>query len=59
MGVPGTIADIHALPIRGIMVFSGDGISSNMRACLLSTGVAVEFEVVKTGRGLYFAGSRL
>jgi hypothetical protein len=56
---PGTIKGIRALPVRGIVVFPGDGVSSNTRVCLLSTGVAVEFEVMKTWRDSYFAGSRL
>jgi len=52
--IASTIEDIRAWPIRGIVVFSGDGFSANMRAYLLSTGVAVEFEDVKTWLGLYF-----
>ena len=50
----GTIEDIRAWPIRGIVVFSSDGFSSKMRTYLLSTGVAVEFEDVKTWLDLYF-----
>ena len=46
--------DIRAWPIRGIVVFAGAGFSSNMRAYLLSTGVAVEFEDVQTWLDLYF-----
>jgi hypothetical protein len=52
--IASTIEDIRTWPIRGIVVFAGDGFSSNMRAYLLSTGVAVEFEDVKTWFDLYF-----
>lgn len=52
--IAGTIEDIGAWPIRGIVVFSGDGFSSNMRAYLVSTGVAVEFPDAKKWLELYF-----
>lgn len=52
--IAGTIEDIRAWPIRGIVVFSGDGFSDNMRAYLLSTGMAVELSDVKTWLDLYF-----
>ncbi len=40
--VPTTIQDISAWPIDGIVVFSGDGFTANMRSFLVSTGKAVE-----------------
>ncbi len=52
--IAGTIEDIRAWPIRGIVVFSGDGFSPNMRAYLLSTGMAVEMPDVKKWLELYF-----
>ncbi len=52
--IAGTIEDIRAWPIRGIVVFSGDGFSANMRAYLLSTGMAVELPDVRTWLELYF-----
>ena len=52
--IAGTIEDIRAWPIRGIVVFSGEGFSPNMRAYLLSTGMAVELGDVKTWLELYF-----
>ena len=52
--IAGTIADIGAWPIRGIVVFDGEGFSPNMRAYLLSTGVAVEFGDVPKWLELYF-----
>src|SRR5882724_11790794 len=42
--IPSTIADIGAWPIPGLVVFSGDGFSSNMRSYLVSTGKAVDLE---------------
>lgn len=52
--IAGTIDDIRVWPIRGIVVFSGKGFSSNMRAYLLSTGFAVELSDVKKWLELYF-----
>lgn len=52
--IAGTIEDIRAWPIRGIVVFAGAGFSPNMKAYLLSTGVAVELPDVKTWLELYF-----
>src|SRR6266850_2990970 len=42
--IPSTISDIAAWPIPGLVVFSGDGFSSNMRSYLVSTGKAVDLE---------------
>lgn len=52
--IAATIEDIQAWPIRGIVVFSGAGFSPNMRAYLLSTGVAVELEDTQMWLELYF-----
>ncbi len=52
--IPATIEDIRAWPIRGIVVYSGDGFSSNMESYLLSTGMAVGFEDLQNWLELYF-----
>lgn len=52
--IPATIDDIAAWPIRGIVVFSGDGFSVNIKSYLLSTGKAVELEDLRTWLELYF-----
>ena len=52
--IAGTIEDIKAWPIRGIVVFAGDGFSPNMRVYLVSTGLAVEFDDVRKWLELYF-----
>ena len=52
--IPATIDDIRTWPIRGIVVFTGTGFSSNMTAYLLSTGMAVELEDLPTWLELYF-----
>ena len=49
--IPATIQDIAAWPIPGLVVFAGQGFSSNMTSYLHSTGKAV---VV---RGLWRDGS--
>lgn len=52
--IPATIQDIRAWPIRGIVVYSGDGFSSNMESYLLSTGMAVGFDDLENWLELYF-----
>ena len=52
--IPATIEDIKAWPIRGIVVYSGEGFSSNMESYLLSTGMAVELCDVAKWLELYF-----
>lgn len=52
--IPATIEDIQAWPIRGIVVYSGDGFSSNMESYLLSTGRAVELRDLQAWLELYF-----
>lgn len=52
--IPATIEDIAAWPIRGLVVYAGDGFSENLKAFLLSTGKAVELEDLHTWLELYF-----
>jgi len=52
--VPSTIQDIQAWPIPGIVVFMGAGFSSNMKAFLISTGKAIEFDELLGWLSLYF-----
>lgn len=52
--VPATIQDIEAWPIEGIVVFSGDGFTANMRSFLISTGKAVQLEELEPWLRLYF-----
>ena len=52
--IPATIDDILAWPIRGIVVFSGEGFSQNMINYLLSTGKAVEMDDLQPWLELYF-----
>jgi hypothetical protein len=52
--VPATIQDIAAWPIEGIVVFSGDGFTTNMKSFLISTGKAVELDDLEPWLRLYF-----
>jgi hypothetical protein len=52
--IPATIEDIGAWPIRGLVVYAGEGFSANIKAFLLSTGKAVELDDLKTWLQLYF-----
>lgn len=52
--IPATIEDIAAWPIRGLVVYAGEGFSANIKAFLLSTGKAVELDDLKTWLQLYF-----
>lgn len=52
--IAATLNDIQSWPIRGIVIFSGDGFSANMTAYLLSTGLAVELADARTWMELYF-----
>ena len=56
--IASTIEDIRAWPIRGIVVFDGAGFSRNMKAYLLSTGLAVELPDVGKWIELYFGLQR-
>ena len=52
--VPTTIQDINAWPIPGLVVFAGDGFTSNMKYYFISTGKAVEFSDLEPWLRLYF-----
>jgi hypothetical protein len=52
--IPTTIRDIEAWPIDGIVVFSGEGFTENMKTFLVSTGKAVEFKDLEPWLRLYF-----
>ncbi len=52
--IPATIEDIGAWPIRGLVVYSGEGFTSNMESYLLSTGRAVELRDLRAWLELYF-----
>lgn len=52
--IPATIEDMKAWPIRGVLVFSGNGFSDNMRSFLYSTGKAIDFEDLEDWLKLYF-----
>jgi len=52
--IPATIDDIRAWPIRGIVVYTGEGFSSNMESYLLSTGMVVGYEDLENWLELYF-----
>jgi hypothetical protein len=52
--IPTTIKDIEAWPIKGLVIFHGEGFSAHMRAYLFSTGLAVELEDLETWLRLFF-----
>ncbi len=52
--IPTTIRDIEAWPIDGIVVFSGEGFTENMKAFLISTGKAIELKDLEPWLRLYF-----
>jgi hypothetical protein len=52
--IPSTIQDIAAWPIRGLVVFEGDGFTPNMRSFLIASGKAVEFDDLRAWLILYF-----
>jgi hypothetical protein len=52
--IPTTIQDIAAWPIPGIVVFSGEGLSKNMRGFLTASGKAVEIGDLEGWLRLYF-----
>jgi len=52
--IPATISDIEAWPVRGLVVFAGEGFSTNMRSFLLSTGKAVELHDAEAWLKLFF-----
>jgi len=52
--IPATIQDIAAWPIDGIVVFSGEGFTENMKSFLVSTGKAVHLDDLDPWLRLYF-----
>lgn len=52
--IAATIEDIKAWPIRGIVVYHGEGFSDHMRYYLPSTGMAVELPDLRKWLELYF-----
>ena len=52
--IPATIEDIRAWPIRGIVVYAGEGFSTNMVSFLLSTGMSVALDDLQSWLELYF-----
>lgn len=52
--LPILIKDIEAWPIDGILVFHGEGFSSNMRGYLYSTGKAIDLADLRAWLSLYF-----
>ena len=52
--IPSVIEDIGAWPIPGIVVFTGEGFTENMKMFLVSTGKAVEFPELKPWLCLFF-----
>ena len=52
--VPATIQDIAAWPIPGIVVFGGEGFSTNMVAYFHSTGKAVAIDELESWLRLFF-----
>jgi hypothetical protein len=52
--IPTTLADIAAWPIAGIVVFDGEGFSSNMIAFLIASGRAVAKEDLEPYLRLFF-----
>lgn len=52
--IPATIQDIAAWPIPGLVVFSGEGFTENMRSFLISSGKAVELHELEPWLRLFF-----
>jgi PD-(D/E)XK nuclease superfamily domain len=52
--IAATLQDIRAWPIRGIVVYAGQGFSANMVSYLMSTGMAVELADLRKWLELYF-----
>jgi hypothetical protein len=52
--VPSTVQDIEAWPIDGLVVFAGEGFTTNMKSFLISTGKAVELDELEPWLRLYF-----
>ncbi len=52
--IPATLEDIRVWPIRGLVVYSGEGFTPNMQSYLLSTGMAVELDDLRMWLKLFF-----
>ena len=52
--IPATVQDIGAWPIKGIVVFAGEGLSANMRAFLIASGKAVHLDDLQPYLQLFF-----
>jgi hypothetical protein len=52
--IPAIIQDITAWPIPGLVVFSGNGFSSNIKSFLVASGRAVELEELEPWVQLFF-----
>ena len=52
--IPATVQDILAWPIPGLVVFAGEGFSSDMRSYLYATGKAIELEDLAVWLELFF-----
>ena len=52
--IPSTIQDIAAWPIRGLVVFAGEGFTANMRSFLIASGKAVDLADLREWLVLYF-----
>ena len=52
--IPAIIQDINAWPMDGLVVFSSDGLTENMKSFLISTGKAIEFKDLEPWLRLYF-----
>jgi len=52
--LPAIISDIAAWPIPGLIVFAGDGFSTNLRQYLYSTGRALDLEDLVGWLELFF-----
>ena len=52
--IPAIIQDISAWPIPGLVVFSGNGFSTNIKSFLIASGKAVELEELEPWVQLFF-----
>lgn len=52
--IPAIIQDIDAWPIPGLVVFSGEGFSSNIRSFLIASGRAVDLADLEPWLRLFF-----
>ena len=52
--IPAIIQDIEAWPIDGLVVFSGDGFSVNIKSFLIASGRAIEFQDLEGWLRLFF-----